>query len=183
MIACAYACTGAVRQGVDQWFPRFLQDVHGLSLDSPQFQSVGFLIPFVASAGSLLSGYVSDTIFGGRRAPVAAGLYFLETAIILLALYQFEAEIDSQRVIDSIKARSERGLWVAGQIIGSEPDQMAKAAVILAEHGYDVIDLNFACPVKKIKNKSRGGHMLMDVPRAKAILAAVRDCPISSAIL
>src|SRR4051812_12362197 len=64
---------------------------------------------------------------------------------------------------------------VAGQIIGSEPDQMAKAAVILAEHGYDVIDLNFACPVKKIKNKSRGGHMLMDVSRAKAILAAVRD--------
>src|SRR5882672_9180369 len=64
---------------------------------------------------------------------------------------------------------------VAGQIIGSEPEQMARAAVILAEHGYDVIDLNFACPVKKIKNKSRGGHMLMDVPRAKAILAAVRD--------
>jgi OPA family glycerol-3-phosphate transporter-like MFS transporter len=85
IIACAYACTGAVRQGVDQWFPRFLQDVHGLSLDSPQFQWVGFLIPFVASAGSLLSGYVSDTIFGGRRAPVAAGLYFLETIIILLA--------------------------------------------------------------------------------------------------
>jgi nifR3 family TIM-barrel protein len=64
---------------------------------------------------------------------------------------------------------------VAGQVIGSEPDQMAKAAVILTEQGYDVIDLNFACPVKKIKNKSRGGHMLMDVPRAKAILRAVRD--------
>lgn len=64
---------------------------------------------------------------------------------------------------------------VAGQVIGSEPDQMAKAAVILAEHGYDVIDLNFACPVKKIKNKSRGGHMLMDVPRAVSILRAVRD--------
>jgi nifR3 family TIM-barrel protein len=63
---------------------------------------------------------------------------------------------------------------VAGQVIGSEPDQMAKAAVILAEHGYDVIDLNFACPVKKIKNKSRGGHMLMDVPRAVSILRAVR---------
>jgi OPA family glycerol-3-phosphate transporter-like MFS transporter len=46
---------------------------------------VGFLIPFVASAGSLISGYVSDTLFHGRRAPVAAGLYFIETAIILLA--------------------------------------------------------------------------------------------------
>ena len=64
---------------------------------------------------------------------------------------------------------------VAGQIIGSEPETMAHAAGILAEAGYDVIDLNFACPVKKIKNKARGGHMLMDVPRALAILRAVRD--------
>src|SRR3954468_4625561 len=64
---------------------------------------------------------------------------------------------------------------VAGQVIGSEADQLARAAVILAENGYDVIDLNFACPVKKIKNKARGGHMLMDVPRATAILKQVRD--------
>jgi OPA family glycerol-3-phosphate transporter-like MFS transporter len=85
IVALAYACTGAVRQGVDQWFPRFMQEAHHLDLNSTQFQWLGFLIPFVASAGSLLSGYVSDTLFKGRRAPVAAGLYFLETAIILLA--------------------------------------------------------------------------------------------------
>jgi len=64
---------------------------------------------------------------------------------------------------------------VAGQIIGSEPAQMAKAALILHNAGYDVIDLNFACPVKKIKNKARGGHMLFDVDRATGIIKAVRD--------
>jgi len=64
---------------------------------------------------------------------------------------------------------------VAGQIIGSEPETMARAASLLQQAGYDVIDLNFACPVKKIKNKARGGHMLMDVPRAVSILKAVRD--------
>jgi tRNA-dihydrouridine synthase B len=64
---------------------------------------------------------------------------------------------------------------VAGQIIGSEPDQMAKAACLLQRAGYDVIDLNFACPVKKIKNKARGGHMLFDVDRATRIVKAVRD--------
>lgn len=63
---------------------------------------------------------------------------------------------------------------IAGQIIGSEPPQMAEAAVILHRHGYDVIDLNFACPVKKIKNKARGGHMLLDVQRGKSIIRAVR---------
>jgi OPA family glycerol-3-phosphate transporter-like MFS transporter len=85
IVACAYACTGAVRQGIDQWFPRFMTEVHHVDFQSAQFQLVGFLIPFVASAGSLFSGYVSDTVFQGRRAPVAAGLYFLETFIILLA--------------------------------------------------------------------------------------------------
>ncbi|MGI9086486.1 MAG: MFS transporter [Chthoniobacterales bacterium] len=85
IVACAYACTGAVRQGIDQWFPRFMNEVHHVDFQSAQFQTVGFLIPFVASAGSLISGYVSDTLFQGRRAPVAAGLYFLETVIILLA--------------------------------------------------------------------------------------------------
>ncbi len=64
---------------------------------------------------------------------------------------------------------------VAGQIIGSEPGTMAKAAQLLYQAGYDVIDLNFACPVKKIKNKARGGHMLLDTARAVSIVKAVRD--------
>ena len=85
IVALAYACTGAVRQAVDQWFPRYMQELYHADLQSAQFQFLAFLIPFVASAGSLISGYVSDTVFKGRRGPVAATLYFLETAIILLA--------------------------------------------------------------------------------------------------
>ena len=64
---------------------------------------------------------------------------------------------------------------IAGQIIGSDAGTMSRAAMIVHDAGYDVVDLNFACPVKKIKNKARGGHMLMDLPRARSILAAVRD--------
>ena len=85
IIALAYACTGAVRQGIDQWFFRFMQEVHHFNLNDVRFKYLGILIPLVASAGSLISGYISDLVFNGRRAPVAAGLYFLEAAIILLA--------------------------------------------------------------------------------------------------
>jgi MFS transporter, OPA family, glycerol-3-phosphate transporter len=88
--ALAYSCTGAVRQSVDQWFPRYMQEVHHLDLASAQFQFLGFMIPFVASAGSLISGYLSDTVFKGRRAPVAAGIYFTET-IVILAAAQFHS--------------------------------------------------------------------------------------------
>jgi OPA family glycerol-3-phosphate transporter-like MFS transporter len=83
--ASAYFCTGGVRAAVDQWFPRYMQDVHHLKLDSAEFYWLGFLIPFVASAGSLMSGYVSDLFFKSRRAPVAAALYLIETVIILAA--------------------------------------------------------------------------------------------------
>lgn len=64
---------------------------------------------------------------------------------------------------------------VAGQVIGSDPETVAPAGRILHEAGYDVIDLNFACPVKKIKNKARGGHMLRDIPRGHAIMHAARE--------
>ena len=64
---------------------------------------------------------------------------------------------------------------VAGQLMGSDPAELAEASALLANHGYDTIDLNFACPVKKVKNKARGGWMLSDVDRGTAILRAVRD--------
>ena len=63
---------------------------------------------------------------------------------------------------------------VAGQIIGSEPATMARAAQIVHAAGYDVVDLNFACPVKKVR-QARGGHMLADVGRGVAVLKAVRE--------
>ena len=63
-----------------------MQDLYHLDLNSAGSVFIlAILIPLVASMGSLLSGYVSDIVFKGRRAPVAAMLYFLETTIILLA--------------------------------------------------------------------------------------------------
>jgi nifR3 family TIM-barrel protein len=64
---------------------------------------------------------------------------------------------------------------IAGQIIGADPAEMARAGKILADHDYDIIDVNLACPVKKIRNRARGGHLLSDPDTAIAILRAVRD--------
>ena len=69
---------------------------------------------------------------------------------------------------------------IAGQIMGSEPETMVRAAKIIDNAGYDVVDLNYACPVKKIKNKARGGHMLRDLERGFAIMRQVRDVVPSS---
>ncbi len=64
---------------------------------------------------------------------------------------------------------------VAGQLMGSEADEMAAAARILLESGFDVIDLNFACPVKKVMGRCRGGYLLSDPDEAISIMRAVRE--------
>jgi len=63
---------------------------------------------------------------------------------------------------------------IAGQIIGYYPDDMARAAEILIELGYDVVDINLACPVKKIRHEPRGGHLLEDGRQAVRIIREVR---------
>jgi tRNA-dihydrouridine synthase B len=64
---------------------------------------------------------------------------------------------------------------VGGQIMGSDPDLMAQAAVILRSLGFDVIDLNFACPVKKVISRKRGGHMMADPDGTLEVIRAVRE--------
>ncbi len=65
---------------------------------------------------------------------------------------------------------------VGVQLMGSSPDEFAAAAVKLVEAGFDVIDLNFGCPVKKVVGKCRGGYLLSRPQRALEIVARVRDC-------
>jgi len=100
---------------------------------------------------------------------------------------------------------------LAGQIMGSEPAEMAAAAVKMIEQAarrekdyramattrggaassrpdstltpcgqpdhraFAAIDINLACPVKKIAKKARGGHWLTEPVGAIAILEAVRE--------
>jgi tRNA-dihydrouridine synthase B len=64
---------------------------------------------------------------------------------------------------------------VGGQLMGSEPEQFAAGAVKLANAGFDVIDINFGCPVKKVLGRCRGGFHLSQPQTALEIVARVRD--------
>ncbi len=61
------------------------------------------------------------------------------------------------------------------QLMGAVPEQFPPAALKLVAAGFDVIDLNFACPVKKVLGRCRGGFLLSDPETALAIVARVRD--------
>jgi tRNA-dihydrouridine synthase B len=64
---------------------------------------------------------------------------------------------------------------VGGQIMGSDPATMARAAVILRDLGFDVIDLNFACPVRKVVSRHRGGFLMSQPEQTLDVIRAVRE--------
>ena len=55
------------------------------------------------------------------------------------------------------------------------PEQFAIAARRLVDHGFDVIDINFGCPVKKVLGRCRGGFHLGQPAVALEIVSRVRD--------
>lgn len=62
---------------------------------------------------------------------------------------------------------------VAGQIMGHEPEVMAQAAAALDTMGFDAVDLNFACPVRKVVSRGRGGALMKDPDVTLTIVRAV----------
>jgi len=64
---------------------------------------------------------------------------------------------------------------VGGQLMGADPEVFGPAASELAKAGYDVIDINFGCPVKKVLGRCRGGFLLSQPETALSIVQSVFD--------
>jgi tRNA-dihydrouridine synthase B len=62
---------------------------------------------------------------------------------------------------------------IAVQIAGSEPQQLAIAAVACVGRGAQIIDINMGCPAKKVCRKLAGSALLKDRKLVAAILNAV----------
>ncbi len=62
---------------------------------------------------------------------------------------------------------------IAAQIFGSDPGVMASAAALTEDLGFDQIDINLGCPVKKVV-KCGGSGLLRDLPHLEKLFHAVR---------
>lgn len=64
---------------------------------------------------------------------------------------------------------------IAVQIFGSDADIMADMAAKLAEErSFDIIDINMGCPVPNVFKAGEGCAMMLDMPRAAAVIRAVK---------
>ncbi|WP_305856096.1 tRNA dihydrouridine synthase [Balneatrix alpica] len=71
-------------------------------------------------------------------------------------------------------ARTAAGVPVWVQLLGSDPEALARNARRAAKLGAPVIDLNFGCPAKTVNRHCGGAALLVDPERIHRIVAAVR---------
>ena len=80
-------CTGVLRNGVMHWFPIFAKEqiaADPVTSDAWKFwlNNWGLMLMLAGAGGGMLAGWMSDHLFGSRRAPVAGILY----SVLLLAV-------------------------------------------------------------------------------------------------
>jgi len=63
---------------------------------------------------------------------------------------------------------------IAAQLFGSDPAVMADAARVCEDLGFDILDINFGCPVNKVVKCNGGSGLLRDLPLVERLLREVR---------
>jgi nifR3 family TIM-barrel protein len=63
---------------------------------------------------------------------------------------------------------------ISAQLFGSDPAVMATAARVCQDLGFDILDINFGCPVNKVVKCNGGSGLLRDLPLVRQILTEVR---------
>lgn len=87
-----------------------------------------------------------------------------------------------QFVVQVKRAKARRLIWATdeerptgAQLMGSAAEPFAPAARRLVESGFQWIDINFGCPVRKVLGRCRGGFLLTEPDTALEIVSRVRD--------
>src|ERR1019366_787023 len=62
---------------------------------------------------------------------------------------------------------------ITGQLFGADPNTMARAAGMVEEIGFDIVDINLGCPARKVI-KCGGSGLLRDLKALEQVLRAVR---------
>lgn len=64
---------------------------------------------------------------------------------------------------------------IFGQLVGHEPEYLARDAQVLMKHNCAGVDLNMGCPAPMVCRKNAGGGMLRSLKTMDAALGALRD--------
>ena len=63
---------------------------------------------------------------------------------------------------------------ISAQLFGADPAVMPDAARVCQDLGFDILDINFGCPVSKVVRCNGGSALLRDLPLVERLLREVR---------
>src|SRR5579883_934956 len=63
---------------------------------------------------------------------------------------------------------------ISAQLFGADPAVMSDAARVCEDLGFDILDINFGCPVNKVVKCNGGSGLLRDLPLVERLLTEVR---------
>ena len=78
------------------------------------------------------------------------------------------------RTIERYLAFEQEEHPISAQLFGSDPEVMANAARVCQDLGFDILDINFGCPVNKVVKCNGGSGLLRDLPLVETLLRSVR---------
>jgi len=64
---------------------------------------------------------------------------------------------------------------VCFQLSAKDPKELGLGAKIVTDYGADLIDLNCGCPVKKIRSKGAGSHLLSEPTKLYQLIRAMKE--------
>ncbi len=70
VLALGFFCNNSVRYAFMNWAVQYMADFHGRSITGSAMMAVA--LPLIGAVGAMSAGWISDTVFGKRRAPVCA---------------------------------------------------------------------------------------------------------------
>lgn len=128
--------------------------------------SVQIGIPVVQAALSGYSDWPMRVIARRHGAPYT---------ICEVMLDKFLVELKERKRTSHFLHISDEEHPVGGQLMGAEPSQFSQGAERLVQAGFDIIDINFGCPVKKVLGRCRGGFHLGQPEVALEIIRQTRQ--------
>ena len=115
---------------------------------------------------------VSDVPFRRICTELGAGLCYVE---MLSATAINHKNAPTAHMLARHESESKLGV----QVTGPTAEETARAAVTLAREGFETIDINMGCPVRKIVGKGWGAAILQDPQRVEdTVRACVESVPV-----
>lgn len=117
---------------------------------------------------------VTDTVFRQFiRAQGGCGLLMTE----FTSSHGVVAAIDREKLSKTVReylSFEENERPITAQLFGADPQVLSEAARYCEGLGFDIVDINFGCPVKKVVKCNGGSGLLRDLPLIGRILSEVR---------